>query len=137
MSDPSTISAAPIVTVVAPYLVQLAMVLIPIAVAWLANEFRRRTGVQVQQAALDKIDATAEAEAGALIAAAANNLATDQIKVGSPIVASIALRMAAALPKELAAAGLTSDAVATMVAGKIGKLQASMTTVAPPPAPLK
>jgi hypothetical protein len=132
MSDPSaTVAAAPIVAVVAPYLVQLAIVLIPIAVAWLANEFRRGAGVQVRQAALDKIDAWAESEAGALVAAAADNLATDKIPVGSPIVADIATRMMLALPDELKAAGLTPDVVATMVAGKIGKLQASMTSVAP------
>jgi hypothetical protein len=132
MSDPSmAVSAAPIVAVVAPYVVQIAIILIPFVFAWLAHEARRYAGVQIQQAALDKIDAWAEAEAGALVAAAADNLATREINVGSPIVAVIASRMAKALPEDLAAAGLSAADVATIIAGKIGKLQASMTSVAP------
>jgi hypothetical protein len=132
MSDPSAaIAAAPIVAVATPYVVQIAIVLIPVAVGWLANELRRHAGVKVQQAALDKIDAWAEAEAGALVAAAADNFATREINVGSPIVAVIASRMAKSLPDDLKAAGLSAADVATIVTGKIGKLQASMTSVAP------
>ena len=46
----------------------------------------------------------------------------------SPMVAAAATRIAASLPDAMAAAGLTPDAVARLVAGEIGKLQVLATS---------
>ncbi len=83
-----------------------------------------------------RVASAAANEAGALVAAASDNLATRSIPVGSPMVADAARRIQSALPGVMNATGLTTTDVAAMVAGEIGKLQARMTaqpTPAPPP----
>jgi hypothetical protein len=124
MSD--TISAAPFISALAPYIVSAAGAAVTFLASYGAVLIKRWFGIQTSQAALDRVTAEAKSEAGALVAAAANNLANDEIHVGSPIVADIVLKIAAALPKQLNDAGLTPDRVAILVAGEIGKLQASM-----------
>jgi len=137
MSDPTAlIAAAPLVDALAPIVVQVASAVIAIAITWAAARFSKATGIQIQAGALNRITAAAQSEAGALIATAGDNLATKSIPVWSPTVAGIADKLAANLPAEMKAAGLTPDHVATIVAGEIGKLQASMTTVAAPAAAL-
>ena len=133
MSD--TVSAASIVAILAPYAVSLMGAVIAAAVAFAARTFTRWTHIQIEHAALDKVTAAAQSEAGALVAAAADNLATTQIPVGSPIVADIVVKLAGAMPADLAAAGLTPDRVAVLVAGEIGKLQARMTSATAPAKP--
>jgi hypothetical protein len=135
MTDPATaVSAAPLVALVAPFIVGLASIVVPALVGMGLAELRNLTGLRVQQAAGDKLDAMIADEVGALIAAAADNLATASIKVGSPIIAEVAGKLIASAPDLLAKAGITPDAVAGMVHGEIGKWQASMTRVAPAPA---
>lgn len=115
----------------APILASVAGAIASAAVAYGAAVWARWTHQQIGAEALAKITAAAQSEAAALVAAAADNLATRQIPVGSPIVADIVLKLSGALPGELAAAGLTPDRIATLVAGEIGKLQAQMTRAAP------
>ena len=131
MTDATFVAAASLVADIAPYALAIVGALTPIAVGWLAAEVRKLTGLQMQQSAIDKLDSMIEAEAGALVAAASDNFATASIPVGSPIVADIAKRVLANAPAVLAADGLTTDVVATKVAGAIGRLQARMTTVTP------
>jgi len=94
-------------------------------------ELQKLTGIRIQQAAEDKLDAFIEDKVGAEVATAADNLATASIPAGSPIIATIANAIIAEAPDLLAKAGITPDAVAGMVHGEIGKWQASMTSVAP------
>ena len=126
------ISFAPFVAALEPIVVQVSAVIVAAGISWAAARFARATHVTVQQAALDKLTKAAQAEAGALIAAAGDNLATEKIAVGSPTVAEIANRIVRGMPEALVVAGVTPTHVATMVAGKIGELQARMTSVTPP-----
>ena len=126
------ISLAPLVSALAPIAIQTAGVVIAAAVAWAAARFHAATGVTIKQGALDSLTKAAQAEAGALVAAAGDNLATAAIAINSPQVADITFRLVRGMPDALNAAGLTPSNVATMVAGAIGELQARMTSVTPP-----
>jgi hypothetical protein len=131
MTDTTTaIAAAPLVADLAPY----ALALLPVVIGWGVAEFRRFTGIQVSAAAVDKLDALAKAEAGALIAASPTNLAGVAIPVGSATIAIAANRVLAAAPSILADTGLTPAAVASMVAGHLGAMQATQAAAAPAPA---
>ncbi len=136
MTDTSSaVAAAPLVAAVAPYIVALAGIAVPALVGWGLAEVRKLTGIQVQKAASDTLDAMIEDEVGALVAAASDNLATTSIHIGSPLVAAIANKIVTAAPDVLAQAGVSPTAVAGMALGEIGKWQACMTAVSPPAAP--
>lgn len=126
MSD-TAVNVTAIAAAVSPFIVAVAGILIKMAVSGLAAEIKSWTGAQVDQAAINKIDGMITDEVGALVAAADDNLANAVIPVGSPIVAKIANKVVMMLPGELNDAGLSPSAVATKVAGAIGKLQAAMT----------
>ncbi|HEY1944131.1 MAG TPA: hypothetical protein VGH40_18615 [Roseiarcus sp.] len=127
----AAIAASAIVADAAPYIVALSSVVVPGLVAMGLDQLRRLTGLRLQQAAADRLDAMIEDEVGALVAAASDNLATTSIPLGSPIVAAIAARILAAAPDLLAKAGVDPASVARMALGEIGKWQASMTSVSP------
>ena len=125
------VSFAPVLAALEPIVVQVSVVVIAAGVSWAAAQFARATHINIQGAALDKLTKAAQAEAGAAIAAAENNLAGAKIEIGNPIVAAAASRIVNAMPEVLVAAGVTPTNVATMIAGELGRLQASM-TAAPP-----
>lgn len=100
----AAIAASAIVADAAPYIVALSSVVVPGLVAMGLDQLRRLTGLRLQQAAADRLDAMIEDEVGALVAAASDNLATTSIPLGSPIVAAIATRIIAAAPDLLARA---------------------------------
>jgi hypothetical protein len=130
MTDSTTaIAAAPLVSDLAPY----ALALLPLVIAWGVAEFRKFTGIEVSAGAVDKLDALAKAEAGALIAASPTNLAGVAIPVGSAMVAGAANHILSAAPTILKDTGLTPDTVAAMVAGHIGAMQASAPIAAKAP----
>jgi hypothetical protein len=131
MSDPTaSVAVSSLIVDVAPY----ALALIPVVIGWGVSVLRTHTKIQFSQAAVDKIDTLAKAEAGAAIAASETNLAGVSIHVGSAIVADAANRIIDGAPAILADAGLSADNVATMVAGHIGAIQAS--SAAPAAAPV-
>lgn len=133
MTDSATaVSATLFVAVVAPFVATLGAAAIRWALKDAVAEVKKLTGIQIQQAAVDKIDSMAESGAGAAIAAAEGNLASVAIPVGSPIVKKIVEDILKDAPAELAAAGLSPDDVVAKVHGEIGKLQAKATVVAPP-----
>ncbi len=68
------------------------------------------------------------------IAKAADNLATAQIDVHSPIVKAIADQVEAELPDLMTKLGITPQRVADMTTAAFGRLQARMTSVSPPTA---
>lgn len=126
MSDPTaTISASSLVADVAPYILSVAGVVIPVLAAMAVAEFKKLTGIQISQAAVAKLDTLAKAGAGAAIAASETNLAGVAIPVGSATVRNAMTRIVADAPKVLVDAGLSPDNVATLIAGHIGSMQAS------------
>lgn len=137
LAQSATVSAAPVVNGVEPLIVALANAIIAGTAVLAASLLQRWTGAKLDANALATATAWAQSHAGAAIAASASNLTTAQIDVGSPLVADIVTQMTGAIPSVLAAAGLTPDRVALLVAGEIGKLQARMTSVAPAPAAAK
>jgi hypothetical protein len=136
MPDANTaISVAPLLSALTPIVVQVSGVLIAGAAAWAAARFHQATGITIQQGALDKLTTMTQAEAGALIAEASDNLAGRSITASSPMVADVANKIVRTMPEVLVAAGVTPSGVATMVAGHIGALQSGMPALPPPAAP--
>ena len=124
MTDASTaIAAAPLVAVLQPFLTAVATTLIGVAVPLACAKFAQWTGFAFQAAAVERLTAEAQTEAGAAIAEAGDNLSSRAIPVGHPIVVAAAARIVKTLPSVMAAAGVTPEGVARMVAGEIGKLQ--------------
>jgi hypothetical protein len=132
MSDPTAaIAASTLVAGFAPYLAAFVSIVV---VPWAVVEFRRLTGAQVSQTAVDKLSTLAKAEAGAMMTASETNLAGVAIPLGSKLFADAANRIIASAPGVLASAGLTPNAVATMVSGHLGAMQASSPAAAAPAA---
>jgi hypothetical protein len=119
------VSLAPLATALAPVAIQVSAVVIAAGFTWAAAQFSRLTHRKLAQGALDRVTRAAQAEAGAMIAADANNLAGAAITIGNSMVASAASRIITAMPEALDAAGLTPSHVAVMVAGELGKLMAA------------
>lgn len=125
MTDTATaIAAAPLVAALQPFLTAVATTLIGVAVPFACAKFAEWTGFAFQAAAIQRLTAEAQTEAGVAIAEAGDNLASRAIPVGHPIVVAAAARIVATLPTVMVAAGVTPASVARMVAGEIGKLQA-------------
>jgi hypothetical protein len=138
MTDSATaVSAAPFVAVAAPLVQSLAYAVVTALVAFIAALIKRYVGVRVDEATQTKLDGYIESLVGAEIARASDNLAHAQIDVKSPLVKGVVDQVAAALPAEMQALGVTPEAVAAKAAGVFGRLQAQMTTVAAPAAPPK
>jgi len=130
----TSIDFTPLIGALTPIVVAVVGGLIAAAIKLAAAEFAKLTGVRLDQAALDRVTSAVQAETGGLIAEATGNFATTSITVGSPIVASIATKIIAALPDEIARLNLSSDQVSQMVLGEIGHLQApGLAAVQPAP----
>jgi hypothetical protein len=133
MTEPATtVAVAPFVAAVQPYLTAAATALVGGAITLAATAFRKFTGFQIDAANLSAIQAAAAIEAGKAVAAASDNLATARINVGSTIVVGAADSIACRMPEVLKAAGVTPDELEHLIAGEIGKLQASMTAHSAP-----
>ena len=135
MTDATAIAAAPLVATLEPYIAAAVTALVGGAVTVAARAFARWTGLQLEQAAVDRLAAAAEIAAGKIIAEASDNLAARSIHVASPLVRGAVEDILAGMPDVLKAAGLTPKAVEDMVHGAIGRLQAGMTRVSPQPPP--
>ena len=132
MSDAATtISAAPEVTLAVPYVQAIAATAITALGAFVAGLIKRYVGIAVDQAMIDKVDAYVANLAAQEIAKAADNLATAQIDVRSPIVKTLVDSVVAEMPKEMTALGLTPEKIAAKVAAEFGRLQATMTVATP------
>lgn len=131
MIDATAVAAAPFVAAAQPYLTAAATAIVGASVTFAARAFSKWTGAQIDAGYVAAIKSAAETEAGKAVAAAADNLATAKIDVGSPSVCNAANAIAGRLPDVLKASGITPDALDHLIAGEIGKLQARMTAVAP------
>ena len=130
-----TIAAAPLAAALEPFIAAVVTAIIGAFVPLAYLAFHRWTGIVIQQAALDRLTAAAKTEAAALVLAAEDNFASQAIPVGSKIIAGAAAQVEASLPDVMSAAGVTPDGLARLVAGELGKLQASMTKVDPSGSP--
>ena len=133
MSDPSpAVGLGPVAQILAPYVIAIAFTL----VAWVGKlavaELKKLTGIQASAADVDAVESYIDKLAAREVARAEDNLATRKISVGSQLVVDLVNEAESALPAELNKLGFDSDHVALMVAAALGKLQASMTRVAPP-----
>gem|GEM_PF-6251977 len=122
-----TIIDAPLIEFLRPYIDVILQGLVAAFIVFFAGVVKKYTGVQLSQAALDKIRAAASTQAGILVAGAADNLVKTQITVDHPAVASAANFIFEHLPDAAKAAGLTPDTLKAIIVGEIGKLQASAT----------
>jgi hypothetical protein len=127
----AVVDAAPLVSVLQPYLVGITTTVVGAAITLAARAFTKWTHIQIAAAVLAKVQDAAEMEAGKAVAAATDNLATRKIDVGSQVVADATDAIIKQMPNAVKASGLTVDHVDSMVAGAIGQLQARMTAVEP------
>lgn len=132
MSD-TTISGAQIVADLEPYIVAFIGAVITAGTAIITYQVQKYTGIRVDQTTAAKIDKYVEDLAAKEVAKTADNLATHEIDVHSPVVASVVNKVVADLPGELKKVGLGPDDVATKATAAFGRLQAQMTTVSVPP----
>jgi hypothetical protein len=128
----TTVAASPWVTLAAPYVNLIVEALVGAAITWGVALFQRWTGRKIQESLVNSIKSAAATEAGVAMAKAENNLAGRSIDVKSPIVAQGVTALQGRIPDILKNAGATPEALSAIVAGEIGKLQAS----APPAAPV-
>jgi hypothetical protein len=126
--------------IVAELVRELSPILIPIAVSAVGaavsigfSAVSRWSGGKIAaNAAFEaKVRDAAATEAGALVAAAADNLATKQIKIGDPMLEQSISNVVAAIPELQAMSGWSNAKISGLVVGEIGKLQAAVTAAAP------
>lgn len=136
MTDSATaVAAAPFIAALQPYLTAAATAIVGGAITLAAAAFHKWTGVQVDAANLAAIRAAAQDEAGKMVAAAEDNLASRKIDVDSGMVKEATDSVASRLPEVLKASGVTPDELDHLIAGALGQLQARMTVAPAPPAP--
>jgi hypothetical protein len=129
--------------IVAELVRELSPILIPIAISAVGaavsigfSAVSRWSGGKIAaDAAFEaKVRDAAATEAGALVAAAADNLATKQVTVSDPMLKQSFADVVAAIPELQAMSGWSDAKISGLVVGEIGKLQARMTATAPAPA---
>jgi hypothetical protein len=133
IASANSIPAAPWVAIITPYLTAIASVIVPAILAFVLAEIKKYTGINAAAAQQDQIASWASTEAGALIAKAADNLAGRSFTVSSPEVQSIVNYAPPVISSALTDLGMTPSAAAKVVAGEIGKLQASQTVAVASP----
>jgi hypothetical protein len=128
MTDPNAVPLAPF-EVLQPIAVAvigaIATGLVGIGIA----AIRKWTGLQISTTYQEQLEKAAAIEAGKLVAAAADNLANASIPSGSPMVKAIAQKLFTEehLAQAIDATGMTTDRIAALIVGELGKLQAHMT----------
>jgi hypothetical protein len=127
----TTVPLGPVEQALVPIVVQVAYVVVAAALSFAALKFRQWTGIQIQAQALDRFTKAAQAEAGAVVLKGGDEVATMKVDVGSTMIADILDNIEKNLPGVLSAAGITPDHAATVVAGKLGELQATMAGAPP------
>ena len=132
--SPILVFAAPVLAALSPFLQAVAAAVASGAVTLALAMFARWTGVTINAAHADSLRKAAQTEAGVLVAEAVDDLASRSVPTNSPAVAAAAERIATTLPDAIKALGMTPDALARLVAGEIGKLQAQTTAIATPAA---
>jgi hypothetical protein len=128
----SAIAAGSIVETLRPIISAVVTATVGVAVTFGVALIKRWTGVTLQSAYVDSLRQAAQTEAGILVAEATDNLSSRSITVTSPAIVAAAARIAAAMPEAVRAVGKTPEDVGRLVAGEIGKLQASANAISVP-----
>ena len=122
MTDASTaIELAPWVALVQPYLIAAVTAAVPVLLGIAVNKFTQWTNIKIDNETRDRFTKAAQTEAGAIFAKGGAEIATKSIDVKSAEVASAANAIAQNLPKLVAATGMTTERLSTIVAGEVGK----------------
>jgi hypothetical protein len=135
-TQPATqVSVLPLYQIAEPYIMVVFATTFPLLFAWLCYQFQKRTGIKISDSARAQVQQAAFNGAGRILAAQEGPLANVKIDVHSPLVAQEATKVAALVPDALAKIGVTpdaaSDVLSSLIAGKVGILQASTTAPAP------
>jgi hypothetical protein len=128
----SVIAVGPIVETLRPIISAFVTAIVGVALTFGIALLRRWTGVTLQSTYVDSLRQAAQTEAGVLVAEASDNLSSRSITITSPAIAAAAVRIAAAMPETVRAAGKTPEDLGRLVAGEIGKLQAHATAISVP-----
>jgi hypothetical protein len=128
----SVIAVGPIVETLRPIISAFVTAIVGVALTFGIALLRRWTGVTLQSTYVDSLRQAAQTEAGVLVAEASDNLSSRSITITSPAIAAAAVRIAAAMPETVRAAGKTPEDLGRLVAGEIGKLQAHATAISAP-----
>ncbi len=127
----NTISAAPIVSFIVPYIQVIVPVIVTALLGWAATAIQKATGYAVSDSMKASVASRIDAYAGAAIAKSATNLSTEIIPITHPLVREIVANVMADLAPTINDLGWSPAVIALKVQGAIGKLQASNTVVTP------
>lgn len=137
MSTPvsTTVTLGPLLTYLQPtiteglaYLVGIGLTSLFAIVGLKANQW---FGLKISDAQWAVVHSAADAEVKKLVAMGVTDIATMNVDVKSPIVASTAQAAINQIPDIAKKAGVTPDGMAELVLAKIGAYQASQTVAAP------
>ena len=139
MLDPNTVSAAPFIADLKPYIDIIVPPIVTALIGAAVFYVQKWTGIQISSDAVDRLKSAAATQAGKIVAESETNLAGQSIKVGDPRIAAAANWIATNMPGYMQQAGATPDALKHIVQGELGKLQAQAivapadAALAPPP----
>ena len=121
----TTISLAPFVEVLQPYITAAVTTIVGAAVVYVASLFQKWTGIKVSQNDQTNLQSWISTQAGLAIAKSETNLSGVSIDAHTKIVADAADFVVSKIPDLLKATGKTPDDVAHLIASEIGRLQAT------------
>lgn len=131
-----TILAQPWVEFLQPYLTSIATVVAPVLVALLVAAARTYLHVNVTATQEAQLEGYATTQAGRIIASGAAGISSETIHVNDPRIAAAVNAMPANAKLITDALGLTTDDVAGIVHGAVGKMQSVAPTPLPAPPPV-
>lgn len=129
MTDANSISAAPFVAILAPYINVAVTALVGAAVTWFVALVHRWTGKDMASADQAKLRQAAQDAAGLVFANAEAGISSVSIHSSDPRIASAAAKVVALEPAIASLSGFTPDAFAHIVTAELGRLQAQAQVV--------
>ena len=128
MTSETAIALAPWVQLLQPIVTTVVIGGIGVLASQVAPCMKRWFHVQIDQAAVDTLRQKAQTVAGQMIAADAQNLAGKSITASNPTIVAAACAMSADLPVAEQLSGWNPERLAKLIAGELGKLQATQST---------
>lgn len=124
MADVNSISAAPFVAILAPYINVAVTALVGAAVTWFVALVHRWTGRAMADADQAKLRQAAQDAAGLVFANAEAGISSISIHSSDPRIAAAAGKILMLEPAVASLSGFTPAAFAHLVTSALGKLQA-------------
>lgn len=131
MTDATSIPLEPIFTVLQPYIISVLGVIVTSLIGMAAAKWNQVSNIKISDSNVARLQNAAKNQAGALVAAAEDNLKMRSISVDSPSVVTAARAIEAHLPEIVKAVAPAPGALETMIAGEIGRLQAAQAPTPP------